>query len=263
MSAMHIYNSTNLQYCEYNCGQLATYYRFKSGKLPNGKYMCASHPNSCPAKRAKTTGDKNPSKRDDVRKSISEKNKIIFANDGWGRKKCQETLFKRYGVTNPSSNPEIRAKAAQTRLAEGTYAGWDPSVCHSPEAKAKRTQTRIARGLQMDPSLLDAFHVFEVAVDRITEKNYKKFKSTINPNKAVRSQYRGGYQLDHILSKVDGFNLGLDPEIVSHPANLRMLTVSENISKSSRSDMTAVELLREIRLTNYPIRKLSGSEPST
>ena len=51
-----------------------------------------------------------------------------------------------------------------------------------------------------------------------------------------------GMTRDHILSKNDGWQNNIDPEIISHPANCQFLSLSENSSKSVRSDITETEL---------------------
>jgi len=55
-----------------------------------------------------------------------------------------------------------------------------------------------------------------------------------------------GYQIDHILSVVDGFKAGLTPKQVAHKANLQVLSRQENRAKYTRSDMTPAELLEKI-----------------
>lgn len=230
--------------CEYGCGQPATYYKLPTSKVPKGRYSCAPSPNSCPAKRQKTTGDKNPSKRETVRKIISEKNKILFANGSPIRKRCQETLLEKYGVDNPAKNPDFYKKIIEKRKNTGSYAY--RKEMNSQAANLKRKKTRIERGYDIDPDLKSDFDQYESEVDRLTEKAYKKYKEIINPNNLKRGRIKGSYQLDHIYSKSEGFKNKIPPHIISHPANLRMLTINENISKSYKSDITIQELLEKI-----------------
>lgn len=55
-----------------------------------------------------------------------------------------------------------------------------------------------------------------------------------------------GYQIDHILSVVDGFKAQLNPKQVAHKANLQVISRAENRAKYTRSDMTVKELLEKI-----------------
>ena len=41
-----------------------------------------------------------------------------------------------------------------------------------------------------------------------------------------------GVSRDHMLSVREGFENGIDPNIISHPANCRLMIHSENISKN-------------------------------
>lgn len=233
-----------MNYCEYGCGQVATYYKLPTSKLPSGRYSCSVSPNSCPVKRHKTSGDKNPSKKNEVRTKISEKNKILFSNGSAYREKCQKTLLEKYGVDNPAKNPEFYKKTVEKRKAAGSYVY--RKEMNSKSANLKRKQTRIDKGYDIDPILKSDFEQYESEVDRLTERNYKKYKKLINPANLKRGRVKDSYQLDHIFSKIDGFKNNISPDIVSHPANLRIISLKENISKSSRSDITIEKLLEKI-----------------
>lgn len=59
-----------------------------------------------------------------------------------------------------------------------------------------------------------------------------------NPNGMVR---------DHILSRAEAWSQGYDPANIRHPANCQFITNTQNIKKSSSSDITYDELLARIR----------------
>lgn len=56
-----------------------------------------------------------------------------------------------------------------------------------------------------------------------------------------------GYTRDHILSKKDGFELKLFPEILRHPINCRCLIHSNNASKGSNSFLSLIDLFEKIK----------------
>jgi len=56
-----------------------------------------------------------------------------------------------------------------------------------------------------------------------------------------------GVTRDHIYSVMDGFENSIDPLILSHPANCRLMVHGKNASKSNRSDITIYELLEKIK----------------
>lgn len=194
-------------------------------------------------------GDKNPSCRPEVRKKISEINSILFASGSDLRKQCQRTLKTRYGVDNPMAIKEVVENFKADRRSKNNYYPF-PKEAHSPSANKKRTATRIKRGLETDPKLKNPWQRYEQDVDRLTGQIYKKYKNIINPNNLTRGRTCGTYQLDHIMSKMEGFANGIPPELISHPANLRMLTATENQSKNSKSHFTKEQLFEAITLTN-------------
>lgn len=234
--------------CEYGCGQPATYFKFKTPKVPNGRYSCNPSPNSCPAKRAKLKGDLNPSKRLDVRANISSINSVLFASGSALRKKCQLTLLERHGVDNPMAIKEVVDEFVANRKAKNNYKCKIDN--NDPAIKAKRYATNIETGLWTDPLLKTKWQRYEQIVDRLTNQNYKKYKNTINPTNLLRGRTRGTYQLDHIMSKLDGFSNGIEPEFIAHPANLRMISSTENQSKNSKSHYTKEQLFEEIKKFN-------------
>ena len=56
-----------------------------------------------------------------------------------------------------------------------------------------------------------------------------------------------GISRDHMLSVKDGFDLGIDPAILAHPANCRIMLHTENQRKNSKSTITVEELLQRIK----------------
>ena len=87
---------------------------------------------------------------------------------------------------------------------------------------------------------LEKLSIYKSVVWRITNFNYEKHKSIVNPLCLPRG--RNKYHLDHIYSIMDGFRNNVKPEIISHPANLQMLPEKINISKGSVSDRSLDEL---------------------
>ena len=56
-----------------------------------------------------------------------------------------------------------------------------------------------------------------------------------------------GVSRDHMLSVREGFELGIDPKLISHPANCRLMKHTDNISKNKKSVITVEELLEKIK----------------
>lgn len=57
----------------------------------------------------------------------------------------------------------------------------------------------------------------------------------------------GGVSRDHMFSVREGFEMGINPEIISHPANCRLMIHTDNISKNKKSIITIEDLLDRIK----------------
>ena len=55
-----------------------------------------------------------------------------------------------------------------------------------------------------------------------------------------------GVSRDHMVSVKFGFDNSIDPNIISHPANCRLIRHSENVSKYSKNSITLEQLLNNI-----------------
>lgn len=97
-------------------------------------------------------------------------------------------------------------------------------------------------------------------------KQYGIYKATNRGNNL------NGISRDHLLSVNDGFRLGIDPEVMKHPANCRLLRHKDNQRKRARSVVTFGELLDRIELFDALVAKrltqvaathpFGGSNPS-
>lgn len=56
-----------------------------------------------------------------------------------------------------------------------------------------------------------------------------------------------GVSRDHMFSVRDGFDLGVDPNTIAHPANCRLVLQKENTSKNRKSSITLNFLLDKIK----------------
>lgn len=59
-----------------------------------------------------------------------------------------------------------------------------------------------------------------------------------------------GVSRDHIFSIREGYNLGIDPKIISHPANCQLLPHSQNVSKHKKCSISLDDLLTKIKNFN-------------
>ena len=57
----------------------------------------------------------------------------------------------------------------------------------------------------------------------------------------------GGVSRDHIYSISDGFQNNINPKIIAHPANCKLILHSDNQKKKTKSEITLNELLDKIK----------------
>lgn len=70
-----------------------------------------------------------------------------------------------------------------------------------------------------------------------------------------------GVSKDHMVSVNYGFEHNIDPKIISHPANCKLLKHTDNISKNKNCSITYEELLERIKLWDekYGLRSVIGN----
>ena len=105
--------------------------------------------------------------------------------------------------------------------------------------------------------------------ERFLKRNYRakcRFKFSLNefPNEFdfalieqhgwYKAKNRGdnlnGVSRDHMYSITDGYNNGINPEILSHPANCKLMVQSNNFKKGSESSITIEGLVKKIEQWN-------------
>ena len=64
-----------------------------------------------------------------------------------------------------------------------------------------------------------------------------------------------GVSRDHMFSVREGFEMDIDPKIISHPANCRLMIHTDNISKNKKSTITIEELLDRIKKFDNKYRR--------
>lgn len=257
--------------CQHGCGQPATYKT--NGSLRSGPFkgapvdQCAKSANSCPAVKARKVassiekyGTAYPWQTKDI---IEKRNQTNLEKYGHIssimnpeiQSKRKATMLERYGVEEPTQNDEIRKKAAEgVKLAYDN----DPTLAKRQVEKKrerygedweliveKKRLTEIAKGRWVDPKKKTEWGRYKRAVQYHTYRNYRKLKEQINPDDLPLG--RATYQLDHIYSRKAGFENGVDPLVISHPANLRVIPAKDNRDKSFQCDMTLEELLAKTK----------------
>jgi len=92
-----------------------------------------------------------------------------------------------------------------------------------------------------DPILKDKYTIYSSLVRTFTERTIKKHGDKIH--NLEKRGLENGYDLDHIFSIYDGFLNDIDPLIISHWKNLRVVKSIENRKKREKSKISLQELL--------------------
>ena len=135
-----------------------------------------------------------------------------------GVETTKQTCMAKYGVTNGSKTLEARKKISDSHIKNG----------------ATPLHLRSSRRIYYD------------AVWLVTEQSWKDSFDKINPERINRSENA----LDHIYSIQQGFRDNIDPNIIGHWTNLRIITLSENSIKGMRCDKSKIRLLEDYNLYN-------------
>lgn len=89
------------------------------------------------------------------------------------------------------------------------------------------------------------FEIYYNLVRNLSDRNYKKHKTLINPCNFRRG--RTSYHLDHIFSIKEAYENIVPVEVVSHMSNLQMLKYDVNIAKGGLSNKSLSDLFEDYR----------------
>jgi hypothetical protein len=174
--------------------------------------------------------------------------------------KWQDNRYLTYSsISAASSDPELYQKKVDTYISKTGFKGhWknNPEVkeqCRETFAKTKaqgkhkkvvrsetwRTKVQATWDKKYEEQNLADYEKYRVVVNKITRRNYTKYKNLIETNGLTKCKEN---HLDHIFSVSEAWRNGVDPEIVGHWTNLRVIPAVENMSKNARSDKTLEQL---------------------
>ncbi len=157
----------------------------------------------------------------------------ISKTDGY-KEKFRKTSLERFGVEHPFMSGDVKDRIKKTNIER--YGVENPNK--SEDIVAKILQTKRENGIiyKWSEKEIQDIQLYKSAVRYYTERTYETYKSDINPDMLERGIHSN--HIDHIFPVIKGWENDIDPKLMSHPKNLRMLSSSENRSKGDRSDMT-------------------------
>ncbi len=167
-------------------------------------------------------------------------------------------------VMSDAGRKSISGKIKDYNRSVGKVNGDDEILCKTCKCPFKRKTKKRKfcsikcsdgyRLSQLDPELYSNYRLackFKFSLNAFP----KEFDFTLidlfgwfNPGRNGIRKNINGISRDHIVSVKYGFKNGVSPDIISHPANCRLMRQNDNVSKSAKCGMTLDELLEKIRL---------------
>lgn len=148
-----------------------------------------------------------------------------------------------------NSKQKLKYMCPNGHLAEIVWGGWQQGKrcwkCYCIEASLNKLGNKHWNWKGYSEEDLKEISNYKAHVSQLTEQNYRRYRNVINPKDLPRK--RNKYHLDHIYSIRDGFINNVEPSILAHPTNLRMLLYRDNIVKSSNSEITLDSLYLRIK----------------
>jgi hypothetical protein len=260
----NLFENDNL-ICDYGCGKIAKY------RFSNGKICCKDH-------YAKCEGVRNKYSISHIGQKSNKKNKKY--NEIYGTEKSDEIkkkqrnrkildlekikykypeLFKveEFRI-NPKNELEIQGICKNcncwfTLTYPQIYERYR-NIKHKSKANLyffcsnkckEESKDYYSNRYLINPNTFKRFMIYKKEVIRETEKTIRIHKSKIKNIELRGIKYK--YELDHKYSIYSGFCQKVNPKIVSHWKNLKILTQSKNRSKHKKNSLTLQELLNEIK----------------
>jgi hypothetical protein len=157
------------------------------------------------------------------------------------KEKYKNTCMKRYGEEHIFKTEEFKDK---TREYFKINYGEDWST-KNKEIIERGLKTKKEKGIiyKWTEDELKDIQSYRRAVSYYTEKTYEEYKHIINPDNKERGIHTN---IDHIFPVIEGWKNKIDPKLISHHSNLRLVDSYENLSKGDRSSLSVESFLKII-----------------
>lgn len=137
--------------------------------------------------------------------------------------------------SNLNRSPDIYKKASITLKNKIVETGAFGFLMDKPTNMKDYCVYRVLTNFNFDVN----YYPTEFDINLIEQLGWYKTYDNLNLN---------GVSMDHIYSVRSGYDNNINPYILSHPANCRIITQRTNSSKGMRCDITIDELLEKIKI---------------
>jgi len=184
----------------------------------------------------KWKGDMNPSKLDDVK---IKKNQPII-NEEFLKKIVEEKKFTIISVLDlRGKKSKIKVRCSNEHISDKTYENF---IRKDKKYICERCYYE-SISLNLTDEELSKIDNYKKQVRALTAKNYKKYKSFINPKNLKIG--KSDFHLDHRYSIYEGYRNNVDVKIISAKENLEIIPYNENLSKQQKCSITYDELINK------------------
>lgn len=162
------------------------------------------------------------------------------------QKKMRETYEKRNGHSGHwSSAPEVREKRRAAMMERVADPDWTPTCGVKWTQERRENVDRIWKEKRAEEYKLygDDFKLYRKRVDITTRRTFREHKDKILDSHKHRGHF--SHHLDHVYSVYDGWKNKVEPEVISHWSNLRMIPYDENVRKNSKSHKSLEQLMED------------------
>lgn len=224
------------KHCNYNTVSFDT---FSKGYHSFCSIKCSSNSDEKKAKIMETCIDKYGVKnismitREKALSTMVEKYGGHISTTEQYKEKYKNTCLEKYGeehyskvdqnnkfkLDNPMQNTLIINKTLKTKKERGIIYKWS-------EDELKDIQS------------------YRRSVSYYTEKTYEVYKHIINPNGLERGIHTN--HIDHIFPVIEGWKNKIDPKLISHYKNLRIVDSYNNLSKGERTNFSVDDFFKII-----------------
>lgn len=137
--------------------------------------------------------------------------------------------------------PTCKITGAEVNWSAGRYMTYaDRSAKNlDPESVQKRTETQRRNKEAKIGRPMSERKKYRMEVMRHTKRNWRHHKEKINGWERRGSEFH----LDHIYSISDGFSNKVDPAVIGHWSNFRILPARQNLNKHTNSAIGLEQLL--------------------
>lgn len=181
----------------------------------------------------RSLGDKNPSKKDDVKKK---KNQIII-NYEYVSNYLNKFNFRLNSIEGDNKISKLNITCNENHTFDIQWAS----------LKNRQNMCRYCYydSIRISFDEIELFETYSKSVRSLTRFSFNKNKNIIDPD-GLKELDSKNYHIDHIYSISDGFLNDIDPKIIASYHNLRIITKIENLQKGRKSGMELSELLEKI-----------------